>query len=352
VLLAKAHAEGLRATPEEVERAVQSMIEDLKARFPSEDAFRAQLLRENMTLEKLEATYRSRMRDQLDIGKLIERDVRSAVTVSETELRAYYDAHRDEIPAMPASLELRRIRISLRSVAAADSSAFERARIVRERLAAGEDFATLAKIFSEGPEAAKGGDLGWFREGDLEPSLEAAVQGVEVGKFSDLVTSSRGTHILRVEERDGTRFHLRQIVFLRDESAVKTSARARAEAIRRRVESGEDFLEVAKVESDEGADVEQRGRVVQVAVEALDPRLRSAVETLEVGQISEIVEDAEGVSIFKVEGREGARDPTFEEIRDRLEQVMRQDKIEKVYDEYTAKVRRETYVEIVPERGS
>ncbi len=352
VLLAKAHSEGLRASTEEVERAVQAMVGDLQARFPSEDAFRAQLARENMTIEKLEATYRARMRDQLDIGKLIERDVRGKIEISDAEVRAYYDAHRAEIPSLPASLELRRIRVGLRSAGSADSASIDRADIVRRRLLAGEDFATLASVFSEGPDAAKGGDLGWFRQGDLEPALEEAVAELEPGEISDIVSSSRGTHLLRLEERDGERFHLRQIVFLRDAAAVKAAARARAESLRRRVESGEDFVEVAKAESDEPGDPEQRGRAVKVPIESLEPALRTVLEKLEPGQISEVIEGPEGLSFFRLESRDGEREATFDEIRDRLENLLRQEKTEAGYDEYVAKVRAETFVEILPEPGS
>ncbi len=352
VLLAKAHAEGLRASPDEVERAVATMIDDLKSRFPSEDAFRAQLARENMTEQKLESTYRTRMRDQLDIGKLIDRDVRSKIEIPEAELRAYYDAHRAEIPTLPASLELRRIRVGAHSASSVDSAAIGRARIVRERLAAGEDFATLATVFSEGPEASKGGDLGWFREGDLEPALESVVKAIPTKQYSDIVSSSRGTHILLVEDRDGERFHLRQIVFLRDDAAAKAAARARAESIRRRIQGGEDFVEVAKNESDEGPDTELRGKAVKVPIESLEPELSESLEKLQPGEMSEVLEDPEGFTIFLVESRDGDREPTYDEIRSRLENVLRAEKMEAQYAEYVAKVRAETFVEILPESGS
>jgi peptidyl-prolyl cis-trans isomerase SurA len=252
---------------------------------------------------------------------------------------------------LPASLELRRIRVSLHSSSAVDSAAVGRARIVRERLVAGEDFATLATVFSEGPDAAKGGDLGWFREGDLEPALENAVRNLKPGEVSDVVSSSRGTHLLRVEERDDGRFHLRQIVFLRDDAAVRASARAKAESLRRRIEGGEDFVQVAVNESEEPED-DMRGRAVKVPIESLEPKLREVVEKLEPGQISEVLEDPEGFSIFRVESRDGNREATYEEIRDRLENLIRQDKTESGYDEYVKKVRAETFIEVFPEPGS
>ncbi len=352
ILLAEAHDEGIRATREEIEEAVVKMMADLKSRFPTEQAFEAQLARENMTVAKLEATYRERMRDQLEIGKLVDREVRSKADVEALEVRAYYDAHRAEIPTIPASLDVRRIRVSLRAPSVVDSAAIARAGIVRDRLRRGEDFATLARVFSEGPEAAKGGDLGWFRAGDLDPLLDAAVAALNPGQVSDVVASARGTHLLEVMEREGERFRLRQIVFLRNEEAAKAAARARIESARARLDRGEDFVALAQEISDEAGDASQRGRVVKVSIEALDPRFRGALENLEPGAISGTVEDPEGFSIFRVEAREGEREPAFEEIRERLEALVRQEKTEKLYDEYLAKIRAETFVEILPEPKS
>lgn len=352
LLLVRAHEEGIRSTPEEVEEAVQKMIGDLKARFPSEEAFVAQLARENTTLEKLHAGYATRLKDQIEIGKLIDKNVRSKVQVEEPEVRAYWDAHSAEMPPVPAMLEIRRIRIAAQSVSPADSSTMARANIVLKRLQQGEDFATLASVFSEGPDASRGGDLGWFRKGDLDPILESAIDTLDVGEISSVIVTARGTHVLKLEERDQERFHLRQIVFLRNEEAARSSAHARAEAVRRRIEQGEDFVTVAQAESQEGTDATQRGRVIKVAIESLEPKFRSVLEQLEPGQMSDVLDGTEEFWIVRVESRAGERPATYEEAKDRIEELLRQEKTAKLYDEFVAKIRAETVVEILPEAGS
>jgi peptidyl-prolyl cis-trans isomerase SurA len=352
LLLVKAHEDGIRSTPEEVEDAVQKMIGDLKARFPTEDAFNAQLTRENMTLDKLHASYTTRLRDQIEIGKLIDKNVRSKVHVEEPEIRAYWDAHNGELPPVPATLEIRRIRIAAQSLSPADSATTARANIVMKRLQQGEDFATLASVFSEGPDASRGGDLGWFRKGDLDPILEGAVDSLQAGEISKVVVTARGTHILKLEEREQDRFHLRQIVFLRNEEVSKSAAKARAESLRRRIEQGEDFVTVAQAESEEGTDASQRGRVIKVAIESLEPSFRSVLEQLEPGQMSQVLDGKEEFWIVRVESRAGERKPTYEEAKDRLEDLLRQEKTAKAYDEFVEKIRAETVVEILPEPGS
>lgn len=352
LLLSRAHEENFRATPEEIEESVERMVNELKARFPSEEAFEAQLVRENVTMDGLRETYRRRMRDQLDIGKLIDKHVRTKVQVEDTEIRSYFETHREEIPMIPASLEVRRIRTQVRGASGVDSAAANRARIVRDRLRRGENFSSLATIFSEGVEASKGGDLGWFRRGDLEPGLEAAIESLGPGEVSDVVSSALGTHLFQVESRDGERYRLRQILFKRDDETAKRAARSRIEVASRRVAAGEDFVAVAAELSEEAVEPAERGRTVRIAIDALEPGLRTKLESLQPMQVSEILEDPEGFTLVRVESREGEKAPTFEEIRERLEAVLRQEKSEKLYDEYVNKVRSESVVEVLPEAKS
>ena len=75
------------------------------------------------------------------------------------------------------------------------------ARAVSDRAGAGEDFAELAKELSIGPSGADGGDLGWFREGDMVPEFEAAAFALAPGDVSGPVKSPFGWHVIKMEER-------------------------------------------------------------------------------------------------------------------------------------------------------
>lgn len=347
ILLAKARAEGVRATRDEVDQSVDRMLQDLRARFPSEEAFAAQMEREGLTLEELRRSYREKVEQQLLISKLVDRDVRSRVEVEPSAVRAYWEEHREEFPSVPAMLELRRILVSARGAAAVDSAATERAGIVLDRLRQGEDFGELARVFSEGPTAERGGDLGWFQAGELEPVLEEAIQALASGEASEVVLSSRGAHILEVRERREDAVRLRQIVFLRDEEAARVGARARAEAILQRLWAGEDFATVAAAETDDAALREHGGLIGMVPVESLEPDHRLQLERLAPGEISGLIENEEGFAIFRLESRQGEREPEFAEIESRLTQVLEQNEAQELYADYVEKARDDTYVTIL-----
>lgn len=347
LLLATARREGLRATREEVDRAVESMIRDVRSRFPDEAAFERQLASEGSSLEKLRKGYRSKLDEQIVVRQLVDRNVRSRVTVTESDARAYWDAHRDQIPPVPSLLHLRRILVSMNGSAAMDSAAIERAGIVLRRIDAGEDFGTLARVFSEGPAAAKGGDLGWFQSDDLEPLLGNALRGLKAGETTPVVVTSRGAHIIRVDDvrEDGAQ-RLRQIIFLRDEAAARASARARAESIHRRLREGADFATIAETESDDPTTAPRGGDLGDVPAEALSPEYRARLEPLAEGELTDVIEDKDAFVIFRLDGRTGERPATFDEMRDRIMEILQQEKGKVFYDELLAVAREKTYVEL------
>ena len=72
---------------------------------------------------------------------------------------------------------------------------------IQTRLRNGEDFATLAKEHSEGPSSVKGGDLGYFKRGQMVKSFEEAAFALEPGEVSEIVETPFGYHLIKVFEK-------------------------------------------------------------------------------------------------------------------------------------------------------
>jgi len=71
------------------------------------------------------------------------------------------------------------------------------------RIDKGADFATMAREYSEDPSGQRGGDLGWFKPGELLDELERATAKLDVGEVSEPVRTRAGIHLLKVEAREG-----------------------------------------------------------------------------------------------------------------------------------------------------
>jgi peptidyl-prolyl cis-trans isomerase SurA len=174
-------------------------IDDIKQRNKFDDAMLRQALAEQgMDM----AAFRQRLRRDLESFQVLNAKVRNRVKVSDEDVRNYYQTHAREF-AGEEQVRARHIFLPL----AAGSGPAEDGRVRAEgekvlaRLAAGEDFAQVARQVSQGPSASEGGELGWLRKGSIQLELERAVFALEPGANSGLIRTRSGYHVLRVEER-------------------------------------------------------------------------------------------------------------------------------------------------------
>ena len=104
------------------------------------------------------------VRDQLMLLKVIDREVRGNIMVGESEMKRYYQGHRDRF-ALPEEYTLSQIIVQSRSRDAAD--ALTKIRKAMDELKRGEKFEDVALQYSDGPNALQGGRIGLVRRGEL-----------------------------------------------------------------------------------------------------------------------------------------------------------------------------------------
>ncbi len=159
------------------------------------------------------------VRDQLILLRVVDREIRHNVMVGETELKRYYQEHRDRF-ALPEEYTLSQILIQPRSADGA-AEALEKARIALADLKRGEKFEDVALHYSDGLNASRGGRLGLVRQGELTPAIERAISPLVPGGISDIVETAEGFHIVRVDEKtpkqfrpfDEVKFEIQALVF-------------------------------------------------------------------------------------------------------------------------------------------
>lgn len=175
------------------EVAINEQLETLKKRFPREDEFKTALNKMNLS----EANIRSQIKKGLTIEQFVEK-----VMVSDKELRAYYDSHPDSFK-QPEQVRASHILIKVDPQADESQRVEARKKIaeIQQKLQKGEDFATLAKESSQGPSSAKGGDLGYFRRGQMVKPFEEAAFALKPGEVSDVVETRFGYHLIKVIDK-------------------------------------------------------------------------------------------------------------------------------------------------------
>ncbi|MFQ5912797.1 MAG: peptidylprolyl isomerase [Nitrospinota bacterium] len=185
----------LSSTDTEVDRA----LEDVKRRNQLTDKKLEVLLKqEGLTLND----YRQRIGEEILVRKVVNLEVRSRVSVTPEEVRAYYDSHMSEF-VPPEQLRARHILFLTPANTGASVERAKRAAAeeVLAKIRAGADFAEMARRYSQDPSASRGGDLGVIRRGEVLPNFERTLFAMKESQVSDVVRTRAGFHIIKLDKR-------------------------------------------------------------------------------------------------------------------------------------------------------
>ena len=136
-------------------------------------------------------------------NEYLKREVMQKVTVSENEVKTYYDAHQDEYKT-PEMVMARHILFLVDTSATdeAKKNVHEKAAATLKKIKGGEDFAKLASELSDDPGSKpKGGDIGFVARGKTVKPFENALFSLKTGEISGVVETQFGFHIIKAEEK-------------------------------------------------------------------------------------------------------------------------------------------------------
>ncbi|MBJ6760314.1 peptidylprolyl isomerase [Myxococcaceae bacterium JPH2] len=188
---------GITATDAEVEE----LVADVRKQNNITDAaqFEQLLAGEGLTLPR----YRDMMRKRILRDRLLRMKVGPKVKVTEEDLKAAY-AQYSRLEGEDTEVHARHILVQVDAKATPEvvEAARKKAEgIAQEARRPGMDFSALARARSEGPSAADGGDLGFFKRGVMVAAFEKAAFSLKDGEVSEPIRTNFGWHILKVEER-------------------------------------------------------------------------------------------------------------------------------------------------------
>ena len=129
-------------------------------------------------------------------------DFKNNVNVREREIRRYFKKYEDNF-VTPAEIKARHILFKLAPDASEELLQEKRQQLGKllDQIKGGASFEELAIKHSEDGTAAEGGDLGWFKPGEMVPEFENAAFAMETGQVSEIVRSPFGLHLIKVEQR-------------------------------------------------------------------------------------------------------------------------------------------------------
>ena len=178
-------------------------LKEIKSRYKlNEQEMEKALKKQNMT----EESFREQWKFQLLTQKLMESKVQGNVAVTDQEIKEYYQQTYGDYDE-----DISEIRIAHILILNDGPGALQKATKIADEAKAGEDFPKLAKEYSQDTMSAQnGGDLGYFKKGDLVESLEFAVQDVQINEVVGPVESPGGYHIIKVLDKKDSKIGIPQ----------------------------------------------------------------------------------------------------------------------------------------------
>jgi peptidyl-prolyl cis-trans isomerase SurA len=198
---------------EDVMGVLQDMLEKQKL---SMQEFLKNLAAEGKSIESVKKDIRSQMVRM----RLLRREVKDKIIVSDSEIGEYYNNHRQEYEGKE-SVRMKQLLLQLPSGAdkAVKMKLKNEALRLRELIIKGESFDLLAAKYSQGPAATQGGDVGFIERGTIIPEVEASAFSLPVEQVSEVIESSLGFHIIKVVDKRGA--GLKPVAMVREEIKTK-----------------------------------------------------------------------------------------------------------------------------------
>lgn len=195
LLYQESQKDGIKVDPEKVKQE----LDKIRNKFPSKSEFQARMKDMGYT----EAILRHQIEKNMAIHHLIDKEIISKINITDAAAKAYYKDNPKEFQ-QPAEVRVRHILIKVPTDAskADKSAAKKKIEEIQQKLKKGADFAELAKKYSEGPSAKKGGDLGFFSRGQMVKSFEDAAFALKKpGDVSNIVQTPFGYHLIKLEAK-------------------------------------------------------------------------------------------------------------------------------------------------------
>ncbi len=197
LIVQEAKKKGVTVTEDELEFALKDI--EKRNRIPDREALKKAVAMDHLSWEQ----YLNNLSNQLTALKLLSREVNTTVTLSDEKVKEYYEQHAD-LFALPDRVQLRQILLPFSENANQTEidNIKSKAEKIYDEAHSGTDFLQLVQRYSEGHEKKEGGDLGFFKRGDLTPKIDEVIFQLKEGEITPPIETPLGIHIFKIETQE------------------------------------------------------------------------------------------------------------------------------------------------------
>jgi peptidyl-prolyl cis-trans isomerase SurA len=295
VMLEQAEIDSVIVSDEMVNRQMDNRINQMIQQAGSEAALERAL---GNSIVQIRADFRDQFREQMTTQQLQQTKMNS-VEITRPEVRDFFsEIPENQLPTIPEQVELSQIVVTPPELEDARNDALRKAEAIRDSIIThGKNFEEMARKYSDGPSAPRGGLLPMMPLGELVANYSAAASALNPGEISQVVRTDFGYHVIRLNDRQGDNIETNHILIeIDDEGVDEEFAINRLEALKDSViNHGASFRDMARRYSEDETTSAMGGRVMnmqtrerKMALSDLEPSLyRIALLLDEPGDISD-----------------------------------------------------------------
>lgn len=345
VQLLYARDTGLRVDDTELDRAL--------GRIAQENRLTLQEMRRAIEKDSIPfAKFREDIRNEIVMGRLREREVEAKIVITESEIDNFLNTQQSRQGGND-DFNLSHVLVVVPENASPEQVQARRARAeeAHAQVRKGVDFRQVAAAYSDAPDALQGGAMGWRQSSRLPTLFSEALAPMRSGDISDILRSSNGFHILRLNDRRGgsapvlvNQTRARHILIKANEAVSESEARNRLRTLKERLDNNANFAELARVHS-EDASASKGGDLGWLSPGDTVPEFERAMNVLKPGEVSDPVQSPFGWHLIHVLERR-TEDMSRERQRLVARQELRARKSDEAYQEWVRQLRDKAYVEL------
>ena len=357
LLLHQAQVDSIKVTDAQVELEM-----DRRMRYFISQAGTPERLEEHFGKSLLEI--KNELRDVIKETMLTEQEqqkITKDASITPAEVKAYFrKLPKDSIPLVNSEIEIGLI-VKQPEIGDIEKQVVkDKLKGFKERFAKGDDFSTLAVLYSEDPGSSKqGGELGMFKRGEMRPEFESAAFKLKPGEVSDIVETEDGFHLIQMIERRGEYINVRHILIQPKVSPVNLSlAKLSLDSVAFLIEKKKLTFDQAVVKySDEpgknsgGLMINQASGNSKFESNQVDAKIFFVIDKLKVGDVSAPVlttdRGKQDYRIYYLKSRTNPHKANLEEDYARIQELALEKKKMSTVDEWITTKLKTTYIAIL-----
>jgi peptidyl-prolyl cis-trans isomerase SurA len=365
LLAQQAAIDSIEVKDDEVDNSVDRRMREMTQRAGGQEKLEAFLGR---SVIQYKDEIRPDMKEQM-VAQKMQQHITEKVNVTPQDVKAYFDKiPKDSLPSFNKEIEVGEIVFQPKLSKEEKELYKQKAEELRERIKKGEDFGTLARLYSQDPGSAPdGGDLGFADRSTFVKEFTANAFKLKAGEISPVFETDFGFHFLQVIERRGEQVHVRHILISPAiTQASLDRAKVYADSIYNVLMKNKkiDFSSAAAYYSD-NKDTKYNGgmmlnaenvqnRSTFIPTDKLDPKVALVTDTMKIGSISkpELFTDAAGKKSYKIlylKSATNAHKANLEQDFPKIKDYAYEDKNNRIISQWFEKRRKETFIKIDPE---